>query len=257
MDRARDVLARLRQTSAVRSGQPPRDRHLAVLAGRRRPGHRSRSAAPRGPRRHDLRGRPAGRAGRADGLDRLDIPGVTDGSDNDYAAQTKGALAALADHDLVVIHVESPDEEGHAGDAAGKIAAIEDIDREVMSRVREATPGQMRVLACPTTPRRSCARRTSASPCPFLLPADAWRPTARRATTRRLPRRRTRGRSRPMRDGPAPRLKPGRFGAEHLACGSLPVRGATRERLRIRRFGVSPSRASASSRPRASARSRV
>jgi len=58
---------------------------------------------------------------------------VTDGADNDYAGQAEGALAALADNDIAVIHVETPDEEGHAGDAAGKIAGIEAIDREVVA----------------------------------------------------------------------------------------------------------------------------
>ena len=41
----------------------------------------------------------------------LKIPGVTDGLDNDYAAQVAGALEALEKHDLVVMHVEAPDEE--------------------------------------------------------------------------------------------------------------------------------------------------
>ena len=45
----------------------------------------------------------------------LDIPGVTDGLDNDYAAQAAGALEALRGHDLVVIHIEAPDEAAHAG----------------------------------------------------------------------------------------------------------------------------------------------
>ncbi|GAI48100.1 unnamed protein product, partial [marine sediment metagenome] len=44
------------------------------------------------------------------GMDTLDIPGVTDGLDNNYAAQAVGALEALEEHDLVVIHIEAPDE---------------------------------------------------------------------------------------------------------------------------------------------------
>ena len=40
----------------------------------------------------------------------------------------KAALAALAGHDVVFVHVESPDEAGHAGDAAGKVEAIEKVD---------------------------------------------------------------------------------------------------------------------------------
>jgi 2,3-bisphosphoglycerate-independent phosphoglycerate mutase len=102
------------------------------------------------------------------GIDRLEIAGVTDGSDNDYAAQAAGALAALADHDLVVIHVETPDEEGHAGDAAGKVAGIEAIDREVVGRVL-ALGGDTRVLCMPDHPTPVALKTHTADPVPFVV----------------------------------------------------------------------------------------
>ncbi|NTW28311.1 MAG: cofactor-independent phosphoglycerate mutase [Coriobacteriia bacterium] len=105
------------------------------------------------------------------GMDRLTIAGVTGGSDNDYAAQAAGALDALGDYDLVVIHVESPDEEGHAGDTAGKVAAIEAIDREVISRVREVARDRddVRVLAMPDHPTPVAIKTHSAESVPFVL----------------------------------------------------------------------------------------
>jgi 2,3-bisphosphoglycerate-independent phosphoglycerate mutase len=104
------------------------------------------------------------------GIDRLEIVGVTDGSDNDYAAQTGGALKALIDHDLVVVHVESPDEEGHAGDAAGKVAAIEAIDREVLSRVLDfARETPLRVLAMPDHPTPVRIKTHVGEPVPFVI----------------------------------------------------------------------------------------
>lgn len=107
------------------------------------------------------------------GIDRLPIPGVTDGSDNDYSGQAMGALAALADHDLVVIHVESPDEEGHAGEIAGKVAAIEAIDREVVSRVRERVEaGGLRVLAMPDHPTPIAIKTHVGQPVPFLIAGE-------------------------------------------------------------------------------------
>ncbi len=102
------------------------------------------------------------------GIDRLDIPGVTDGSDNDYAGQALGALAALDDHDLVVIHVETPDEEGHAGDAAGKIAGIEAIDREVVGRAMRY-PGPLRLLCMPDHPTPIETRTHTGDPVPFVV----------------------------------------------------------------------------------------
>jgi 2,3-bisphosphoglycerate-independent phosphoglycerate mutase len=102
------------------------------------------------------------------GIDRLEIGGVTDGFDNDYAAQADGALAALADHDVVVIHVETPDEEGHAGDAGGKIAAIEAIDREVVARVL-ARGADTRVLCMPDHPTPVALKTHTGDPVPFVL----------------------------------------------------------------------------------------
>jgi 2,3-bisphosphoglycerate-independent phosphoglycerate mutase len=101
------------------------------------------------------------------GIDRLAIPGVTDGADNDYAAQIAGALAALDDHDLVVVHVESPDEEGHAGDVEGKIAAIEAIDREIAGVLVERL-AEMRVLAMPDHPTPIELMTHVGAPVPFV-----------------------------------------------------------------------------------------
>ncbi len=108
------------------------------------------------------------------GLTRLRIAGVSDGPDNDYAAQAEAGLAALADHDLVIIHVESPDEAGHAGDADGKVAAIEAIDREIVSRARAAAArfardGGLRILAMPDHPTPVALKTHALEPVPFVL----------------------------------------------------------------------------------------
>lgn len=102
------------------------------------------------------------------GIDRLHIPGVTDGPDTDYAAQAAGALAALDDHDVVVIHVESPDEAGHAGDVDAKIAAIEAIDREVVGPVA-AYSDDLRILAMPDHPTPIELKTHCGEPVPFVL----------------------------------------------------------------------------------------
>jgi 2,3-bisphosphoglycerate-independent phosphoglycerate mutase len=102
------------------------------------------------------------------GIERLEIPGVSDGPDNDYRAQIQGALAALDDHDLVIVHVESPDEEGHAGNIVGKIAAIEAIDREMVSVLRERL-GELRVLAMPDHPTPIELKTHVGEAVPFVL----------------------------------------------------------------------------------------
>jgi 2,3-bisphosphoglycerate-independent phosphoglycerate mutase len=102
------------------------------------------------------------------GIDRLSIAGVTDGADNDYAAQVNGALLALKEQDLVIVHVESPDEEGHGGNRDGKIAAIEAIDREVIARIR-AYEGELRVLCMPDHPTPIALKTHVGEPVPFVL----------------------------------------------------------------------------------------
>ena len=102
------------------------------------------------------------------GIDRLDIAGVSDGPDNDYRAQIAGGLAALDDHDLVVVHVESPDEEGHGGNTQGKIAAIEAIDREMVSVLRSRLD-EVRVLVMPDHPTPIELKTHVGEPVPFVL----------------------------------------------------------------------------------------
>ncbi|MDR2673203.1 MAG: 2,3-bisphosphoglycerate-independent phosphoglycerate mutase [Coriobacteriales bacterium] len=96
--------------------------------------------------------------------------GVTDGPDNDYAAQAVGALQILGEKDVAIIHVEAPDAEGHDGNAAGKIAAIEAIDREIVSRLIDygkKTP--LRILILPDHPTPTQFKRHTRDLVPFVL----------------------------------------------------------------------------------------
>jgi len=108
------------------------------------------------------------------GIDVLRIPGVTDGLDNDYAAQISGALEALNEHDLVVIHVEASDEAGHAGSIDGKIKAIERTDEEVVSRLRSWRQDALRALIMPDHPTPIEVRTHTDSPVPFMLWGDGF-----------------------------------------------------------------------------------
>jgi 2,3-bisphosphoglycerate-independent phosphoglycerate mutase len=107
--------------------------------------------------------------GKMAGMKILDIEGVTDGPDNDYAAQANGAISALEEYDLVVIHIEAPDEAAHAGNINDKIEAIERIDKEVVGRLRAYAKDDLRVLAMPDHPTPIEIRTHSPEPVPFLL----------------------------------------------------------------------------------------
>ncbi len=106
---------------------------------------------------------------RLTGMDVLEIPGVTDGLDNDYAAQAVGALNALDEHDLVVIHIEATDEAAHAGSIGDKIEAIQKADAEVLSQLRNWRPDTLRLLVMPDHPTPIKTRTHSNDPVPFLL----------------------------------------------------------------------------------------
>ena len=103
------------------------------------------------------------------GMKILSIPGVTDGLDNDYAAQATGALEALGKHDLVVIHVEAPDEAGHAGSIDGKIEAIQMVDKEMVSQIRDWDEDALRVLIMPDHATPIKIQTHVADPVPFML----------------------------------------------------------------------------------------
>ncbi|HUT97086.1 MAG TPA: cofactor-independent phosphoglycerate mutase [Dehalococcoidales bacterium] len=107
--------------------------------------------------------------GKMAGMKVLEIAGVSDGPDNDYAAQVEGALKALGDNDLVIIHIEAPDEAAHAGSINDKVGAIEKIDSEVISRLRSYEGDDLRVLAMPDHPTPIEIRTHSPEPVPFLL----------------------------------------------------------------------------------------
>jgi 2,3-bisphosphoglycerate-independent phosphoglycerate mutase len=99
----------------------------------------------------------------------LDIPGVTDGPDNDYVAQADGALKSLEKYDLVVVHIEAPDEAAHAGSIDDKIEALQIIDKEVVGRIRAWNPGKLRVLALPDHPTPIKIQTHTEEPVPFIL----------------------------------------------------------------------------------------
>ena len=106
--------------------------------------------------------------GRLAGFDVLDVPGATGDLDTDYGAKARAAVAALADHDVVWVHVEAPDEAGHMGDLREKVRAIERVDAEVLAPITAADE-RPAVLVVPDhlTPLRT--RTHAPGPVPFVI----------------------------------------------------------------------------------------
>ncbi len=113
----------------------------------------------------------------------LDIAGVTDGQDNDYAAQAAGALEALKKYDLVVVHIEAPDEAAHDGSIEHKVAAIQKIDSEVIGRFYAWKADGLRLLIMPDHPTPIQIRTHCDDPVPFLLYGPGFKPSGAAAYT--------------------------------------------------------------------------
>jgi 2,3-bisphosphoglycerate-independent phosphoglycerate mutase len=92
--------------------------------------------------------------GRLMGLSVIDVPNITGYYDTDYVAKAEYGLRSLEDKDFILIHVESPDEAGHNGNIREKISAIENIDKEIVSRCIDymEKKGDCRIVVLPDHP---------------------------------------------------------------------------------------------------------
>ncbi len=106
----------------------------------------------------------------------LSIPGVTGDIGNDYGAQLRGALDALRSNDLVVAHVEAPDEAGHDGSITDKVEAIERIDRDMVAPLRRLGPQGIRLLIAPDHPTPIRVQTHVPDPVPFLMWGTGFAP---------------------------------------------------------------------------------
>ena len=66
--------------------------------------------------------------------------------DPDHAAKVRAAAGAMADARQVVVHLGAPDEASHRFDRAGKVAALEAIDAQVLGPLREEVGARGGVL---------------------------------------------------------------------------------------------------------------
>ncbi len=105
------------------------------------------------------------------GWKRIDVPGATGYLDTDYAAKGRYGVAALAEHDLVCVHIEAPDEASHEGKADEKVKALEQIDRHIVGPLLEALPrqGEWRILVSPDHRTTLSTRAHAYGAVPFAI----------------------------------------------------------------------------------------
>jgi 2,3-bisphosphoglycerate-independent phosphoglycerate mutase len=105
------------------------------------------------------------------GFDVIHVPGATGYLDTDYEGKVDAAIGALKTHDLVVVHVEAPDEASHNGDLEAKVRAIEDFDARVVGRIVAATASEpaCRLLVLCDHLAPVLTRSHAPDPVPYLL----------------------------------------------------------------------------------------
>jgi 2,3-bisphosphoglycerate-independent phosphoglycerate mutase len=105
------------------------------------------------------------------GLEVIRVPGATGYIDTNYVGKAQAALEALKDMDFIFVHVEAPDEMGHAGNLEGKIQAIEDFDEKVVGTVLKGLPDfdDYRILVLSDHPTPIAIRTHASDPSAFAV----------------------------------------------------------------------------------------
>ncbi|MCH9022789.1 MAG: hypothetical protein IID32_08480 [Planctomycetes bacterium] len=110
--------------------------------------------------------------GRLMGMKIVEVDGATGYLDTNYRGKGEAAIEVLDEKDLVIVHVESPDEAGHGGLVDEKIEAIERIDQDVVAPVLKYFQGQSegwRIMVLPDHPTPIHLRTHTADPVPFAI----------------------------------------------------------------------------------------
>ncbi len=104
------------------------------------------------------------------GMDVIDVPGATGYIDTNYEGKAEYALRSLEQRDLVLVHVEAPDEAAHSGDIEQKVKAIENFDRLVVGKILrglESEYADYKVLALPDHYTPTALKVHTREPVPF------------------------------------------------------------------------------------------
>ncbi len=108
------------------------------------------------------------------GFSWIKVEGATGYFDTNYKAKGLAAIEALKNFDLILVHIEAPDEAGHAGDSGIKKNAVEEIDAKIVGPVFNELKkyGSYRMLVMPDHPTPVSTRGHSGDPIPFAMAGE-------------------------------------------------------------------------------------
>jgi 2,3-bisphosphoglycerate-independent phosphoglycerate mutase len=118
------------------------------------------------------------------GFEPIFVEGATGYLDTNYLGKAEAAIDGLRDSDFVFLHVEAPDEAGHAGNWEDKIEAIRRFDRKVVATVLEGLKDfeDYRIMVASDHLTPIVKRTHTPDPTPF-----AWASKAQLERTRQGP----------------------------------------------------------------------
>lgn len=103
------------------------------------------------------------------GMKIINVPGATGLYDTNYEGKAESALKALEDNDMVFVHVEAPDEAGHARDFMQKVKTIEDLDKRLVGRILEGLKEPYAIAILPDHPTPIRIGTHTRDPVPFAI----------------------------------------------------------------------------------------
>lgn len=103
------------------------------------------------------------------GMKIIDVPGATGMYDTNYEGKAEAALKALEDNDMVFVHVEAPDEAGHAKDYALKVKTIEDLDNRLLGKILDGLKEPYAIAILPDHPTPIRVGTHTRDPVPFSI----------------------------------------------------------------------------------------
>ncbi len=109
--------------------------------------------------------------GKYAGLDIIKVPGATGYLDTNYRGKAEAALAELEEKQLVLLHVEAPDEASHSGNLEEKLAAIEKFDSQVVGVIMQGLQrfGEYKIMVLPDHATQLTLRTHSRDPVPVVI----------------------------------------------------------------------------------------
>jgi 2,3-bisphosphoglycerate-independent phosphoglycerate mutase len=110
------------------------------------------------------------------GMEIVNVQGATGLADTNYEGKADAALKALKTNDLVIVHVEAPDEAGHVGDYKLKVKTIEDLDKRCIGRIMDGINEPYAIAVLPDHPTPIKTRTHSRDPVPFAISAPGLKP---------------------------------------------------------------------------------